>query len=168
MLQRINHQIRMADHILINKSDLAEDAVPGISEYVKKINPFASLKTTTFCKIEFQHDILPVAKFFQVSEKPLPRPDVFSMVLKTTRMIPETRLAEFLGKWAPLSYRIKGFVKVSDGATVAVQCTPGQTAFRPVSFWPGPTELIAITDRYTLREWNRAFSEKAESSVEGG
>jgi G3E family GTPase len=164
MQQRINHQIRMADRILINKSDLAKDAVPEISEYVKKINPFAVIKTTSFCKMEFQPDILPVPRFFPVMEKPLPRPDVFSMVIKTTRIISEKRLTEFLNHWAPLSYRIKGFVRVENTKTVAVQCTPGQMDIRPVSFWAGPTEMIALTDQFTLHEWNRSFREYAESS----
>jgi G3E family GTPase len=164
MQQRINHQIRMADRILINKSDLAKDAVPEISEYVKKINPFAVIKTTSFCKMEFQPDILPVPRFFPVMEKPLPRPDVFSMVIKTTRIISEKRLTEFLNHWAPLSFRIKGFAMVENKKTVAIHCTPGQIDIQPVTFWPGPTEMIALTDQFTLHEWNRSFREYAESS----
>jgi G3E family GTPase len=159
MQQRINHQIRMADRILINKTDLAEDAVPEISEYIKKINPFAAIKTTTFCRMEFQPDILPVPRFFAVLEKPLPRPDVFSMVIKTTRIISENRLAAFLAHWSPLSYRIKGFARVGDSKTVAVQCTTRQINIQPVSFWPGPTEMIALTDQFTLHEWNRSFKD---------
>ena len=159
MQQRINHQIRMADRILINKTDLAENAVPEIHEYVKKINPFAVIKNTSFCKIEFQSDVLPVSRFFPVSEKPLPRPDVFSMVIKTTRIISENRLAEFLAHWSPLSYRIKGFVRIESTKTVAVQCTPGQVDIKPVSFWPGPTEMIALTDQFTLHDWNRSFKD---------
>jgi G3E family GTPase len=167
MQQRINHQIRMADRILINKTDLAGDAVQEIKEYVRQINPFAVIKTTTFCKIDFQPDILPVSRFFAVLEKPLPRPDVFSMVLKTTRIISENRLAEFLRKWAPLSYRIKGFARVADSTTVAVQCTPGQIDIQSVSFWPGPTEMIALTDQFTLHEWNQSFREFAKPTSPG-
>jgi hypothetical protein len=109
--------------------------------------------------MEFQPDILPVSRFFAVLEKPLPRPDVFSMVIKTTRIISEKRLAEFLAYWAPLSYRIKGFARVENSKTVAIQCTPGQINIQPVSFWPGPTEMIALTDRFTLREWNHSFKD---------
>jgi G3E family GTPase len=157
MQQRINHQIRMADRILINKTDLAKEAVPEISEYVSKINPYAVMSITSFCKIEFLPDILPALRFLPVLEMPLPRPDVFSMVIKTTRTISEKRLVEFLEHWAPLSFRIKGFARIENTKTWAIHCTPGQIDIRPVSFWPGPTEMIALTDQFTLHEWNQSF-----------
>jgi G3E family GTPase len=97
-----------------------------------------------------------------LADHPLPRPEVSSLVIKTTRKIDESHLSGFLNEWAPLSYRIKGFVQLSNGSTVAVHATPGQSEIRQAAYWSGPTELMAITDCYTLREWNRSFREFAE------
>jgi len=162
MQQRVIHQVRMADRILINKSDLAPELIPEISERVRSLNPFARVQTTTFCRMDFQADLSPVTRFMPITGQPLPRPDIATLVIKTTRKMAESRLSDFLEQWAPLSYRIKGFVQVSGGKTVAVHTTPGQTEIRPADYWSAPTELMAITDRYTLREWNHSFREFAE------
>jgi len=162
MQQRLIHQIRMADRILINKTDLAAETVPEITKQVRSLNPFASIQTTTFCHIDFKPGLLPVPRFMPLPDHALSRPEVSSMVIKTTRKITETRLSAFLNLWAPLSYRIKGFVQVSNGDTVAVHSTPGQIGIKQADYWPGPTELMAITDRFTLREWNRSFREFTE------
>ncbi|HPT31851.1 MAG TPA: GTP-binding protein [Prolixibacteraceae bacterium] len=167
MQQRLIHQIRMADRILINKTDLAPEAVPEITKQVRSLNPFAPIQTTTFCQTDFKPGLLPVPRFMPLPDHALSRPEVSSLVIKTTRKIPETRLSDFLNLWAPLSYRMKGFVQVSNGGTVAVHSTPGQTEIRQVAWWPGPTELMAITDRFTLREWNRSFSEFADPTNSG-
>jgi G3E family GTPase len=159
MQQRINHQIRMADRILINKADLAPEAVPEISACLKTINPFAHLSVTTHCRADFLSEALPVPRFMPAPGHPLPRPEVNSMVIKTVKIMPEYRLEDFLRKWGPLSYRIKGFARVESAKTVAVQCTPRETGIRQVPFWAGPTELIALTDQFTLHEWNRSFRE---------
>lgn len=159
MQQRINHQIRMADRILINKADLAPEAVPEISDCLKTINPFAHLSVTTYCQADFLPEALPMARFMPLQGHPLLRPDVNSMVIKTVNIISERRLEDFLRKWGPQSYRIKGFARVEPAKTVAVQCTPRETGIRHVPFWAGPTELIALTDQFTLHEWNRSFRE---------
>jgi len=162
MQQRIIHQIRMADMVLINKTDKAGDHVPEIVKSVKAINPFAEIVPTVYCKIPFTSEKLPVVRYFPVSTTALPKPDIHSMVIKTTRTIPEAKLQKFLELWSPLAYRIKGYVAVENSVTLAVQCLPGQIEVKPVDYWPGPTELIALTDKFTLHEWNRSFRKFVE------
>jgi G3E family GTPase len=159
MQQRIIHQIRMADVVIINKADLAGEHIPEIRNKVEAINPFAEIVSSTFCRIPFTPDRHPVVRYFHVQETPLSRPDIHSMVIKTTRIISLDNLKEFLCKWTPFAYRIKGYVITEKNITMAVQCLPGQISVRKVDYWSGSTELIALSDQFTLREWNRSFGE---------
>ncbi|VAW13026.1 hypothetical protein MNBD_BACTEROID01-135, partial [hydrothermal vent metagenome] len=43
--------------------------------------------------------------------------------------------------------------------TTAVQCTFNQVNIKTISKSFHPTELIAISEEFTLREWNKSFKE---------
>ncbi len=159
MVQRVIHQVRMADYILLNKADLAPDQIPLVGKEVSLINPFAKVTVTSWCQVPFHPEPVRGLHAGAALPEPLSRPEISSMVIRTTAPVPDGALRKFLDHWAPLAYRIKGFVLTGTHSRVAVQCTPGQTEIKPVDFWPGPTELIALTDRFTLHEWNRAFRE---------
>ena len=63
----------------------------------------------------------------------------------------------FLNEWAPKAFRIKGYVNLSEEKTVAVQCTPGSVEIKYAERLFHPTELVAISKDFTLREWSSAF-----------
>lgn len=161
MRQRIIHQVRAADVVLLNKADLAGDKISGVKAEIRQINPFADLRETSFGQAFFQEELQPVKKFYFDRVAPLGRPDIQSMVIKSGKRLTRDRLEKFLNQWAPLAYRIKGFVALADGASVAVQCTLGTVEIKPVEWLAGPTELVALTDQFTLPEWNRSFREYA-------
>jgi G3E family GTPase len=89
--------------------------------------------------------------------KAMSRPDVNSMVIKSGRKLSRNSLELFLNEWAPKAYRIKGFVNLKDGKTAAVQCTFDSVQITEIENDFHPTELVAISDQFTLREWNRTF-----------
>lgn len=157
MQQRLIHQIRMADVLLINKIDLAGNKSIEIRESVSTINPFARIIETIYCNTEFNFELDPVAKFYFDQVKPMNRPDMNSMVIKSGRKISLFQLKQFLEEWAVKAYRIKGYVNLKDGITMAVQCIFNQISTKPVDFYYGATELIALSDQFTLKEWNRSF-----------
>lgn len=159
MKQRVSHQLRMADVVLINKTDLAPQATEEIEQEIKKINPFAQIKHSTFCNIDFKIGDETVSKLYFGDIKTLPRPDVNSMAIKTAKTVNRDALLQFLGEWAPKSYRIKGYVKLKDATTVAVQCTFGSIEIIEVESDFHPTELIALSEHFTLREWYKSFKE---------
>ena len=161
MRQRIIHQVRTADVILLNKADLAGDKIAGVKAEIRRINPFADLRETSFCQAFFQEELQPVKKFYFDQIAPLGRPDIRSMVIKSGKRLTRDCLEKFLNQWAPQAYRIKGFVTLTDGASMAVQCTFGTVEIKPVEWLAGPTELVALTDQFTLPEWNRSFREYA-------
>ena len=91
--------------------------------------------------------------------KTLARPAVNSMVIKTSRKISLSSLKLFLNEWSSKAYRIKGFVNLKEKNTAAIQCTFNQVEIVEIANDFHPTELIAITDQFTLHEWNSAFKE---------
>jgi G3E family GTPase len=137
--------------------------VPGgiekVVEDIRKINPFAGIETTTFCKFDFELKKISITKFYLGEVKSLPRPDVNSMVIKSGKKVSHDSLQVFLKNWTSRAYRIKGFVNLTNGKTVAVQCTAETVELQYVEKTFSPTELIAISDQFTLREWNKAFKE---------
>ena len=159
MKQRVIHQLRMADYVVINKTDLIENNIENLRIEIKKSNPFAKILESAFCNFDFELGKTAINKFYFGEMKSLPRPSINSMVIKTTRKISAQSLNDFLNEWAPKAYRIKGFVNIKEGKTVAVQCTFNtiETLFLKDSFHP--TEIVALTDKFTLHEWNKAFRE---------
>jgi hypothetical protein len=79
------------------------------------------------------------------------------MAIKTGRRMDKKSLESFLQKWAPLAYRIKGFVNTTDGRTFSVQCIYDNIELKESEVFYGPSELIAITGSFTFHEWNRSF-----------
>ncbi len=180
MKQRVFHQLRMADVVVINKTDLLEAGTEPVRAEIKKANPFAEIRETTFCNIDFELGNSAINKFYfgEIKSLPrpslgnsainkfyfgeiksLPRPSVNSMVIKSGRKLSRISLELFLNDWAPKAYRIKGFVNLKEGKTVAVQCTFNTVEIVEIENDFHPTELIAISDQFTLREWNQAFKD---------
>ena len=159
MKQRVSHQLRMADVVVINKTDLVEKDTDFIKTEIKQINPFAEIRESTYCNIDFELGNSTLNKFYFDNEKPMARPNINSMVIKSGRKLSREVLENFLNEWAEKAYRIKGFVNLKDGKTVAVQCTFGCIEILEVEHSFHPTELVAITGEFTLREWYRRFKE---------
>ena len=156
MKQRVMHQIRMADVILLNKTDM--DGHSGqVEQEVKEMNPFAKVKKTVFCNIDFEPESMTVQKFYLDSVKPLERPDIHSMVIKSSRKSTREQVMEFLRHWAPLAYRIKGYINLKNGSSLAIQCVYDTTEVKEMAGSYYSTEIIALSDRFTLREWNQSF-----------
>ena len=160
MKQRVSHQLRMADIVIINKTDLLEDGLETISKETRKINPFANIRETTFCNIDFELGNSPISKFYFSKVDPMVEPKVNSMVIKSTRKLSRKSLELFLNEWAPKSYRIKGFVNLTEGKIAAVQCTFDKFEIIEMENSFRSTELVAISDQFTMREWNKSFKEQ--------
>ncbi len=157
MKQRVSHQIKMADVVVINKIDLVEDGLEIIQEEIKRANPFAEIKKTTFCEIDFEMGNSAINKFYFGEVKTLGSPNINSMVIKSGRKLSHNSLVLFLNEWAPKAYRIKGFVNLNEGKTTAIQCTFDTIEIIEIENDFHPTELIAMSDQFTMKEWNRDF-----------
>ena len=159
MKQRVSHQIRMADVVVINKIDLVENGLEPIRAEIKKSNPFAEIRETTFCNIDFELGNPAINKYYFTQVKTMPRPDINSMVIKSGRKISRLSLESFLNEWAPKAFRIKGFVNLKEGKTAAVQCTFNTVEIIEIENAFHPTEIVALTYQFNLKEWNKGFKE---------
>ncbi len=159
MKQRVFHQIRMADFVVVNKTDLLETGTEIINAEIKRINPFAKIMEASFCNISFDLGNNAVNKFYFGEMKSLPRPSVNSMVIKSGKKISRSSIELFLSVWTSKAYRIKGFVNLKEGKTAAVQCTFNSVEIIEIENAFHPTEIIALSDQFTLKEWYKAFNE---------
>ncbi len=165
MMPRVERQIRIADKVLINKTDLHPGSLQPIREKIRHWNPFCEIEETTFCRISFSEILKPEkTPLISVSKKtdhstlePFGRPDIGSVVLKTTSPIGKKDLELFLEEVLPLAYRIKGTVKLDDGNFIAVQAVMGKLHLSNLGKLFQPTELIAIGQSINSISFGRRF-----------
>ena len=157
MKQRVTHQLRMADVVVINKTDLLNKGTEAIHKEIKQINPFAEIRESVYCDTEFELGSETLDKFYFNNEKPLNRPDLNSMVIKSGKKLTLEALEDFLQEWTSKAYRIKGYANLKNGDTVAVQCTFDKIEILKVDHSFHPTELVAISDQFNLREWYKSY-----------
>lgn len=150
-MPRVRHQVRVADTVIINKTDLADSDQKEITDWIKSLNPFANIESTVYSKIplgwEESAEDEPVA--LRKSEGFLSiagggRPDLSAWVIKTQDCISRGGLTDFLEEQLPSTVRMKGFVKLDDGTVLAVQSSYDVYSLETVEDYQGPTELIAM------------------------
>lgn len=141
---RINHQLRVADTILVNKTDLAGDASVKVIDDVKKMNPFAHVIESSYSKV----DLTVMKKSFGIfpGEEHAEdyRPAIESFVIKSNREISLNQLKKFVYKLSPKLIRSKGFVKIKDSKPVFVQGVYDDFTFSETLDYSGSTELVMI------------------------
>ena len=141
---RLNHQVRIADTVIVNKTDLLEIKDDTLLQLIKNLNPFAKVLSTSFARIEFE-PAKPVMKFLPPGENALNgRPDLKSQVIKSNRTISQEKLDEFLKLISPGCIRAKGYVNLTSGTKVFMQISFDQITVQPVDFFASPTEFVVI------------------------
>jgi len=140
----VNHQIRIADTIVVNKSDLAEDKIDAVIQRIKYLNPYATILATSFARIDFKGK-KSVMKFFPTGEKPENgRPDIESLVFKSNRRISLEKLDEFLKLIHLECIRSKGYINLTSGEKVFLQGSFDQFTIQEVEPFAAPTEFVVI------------------------
>jgi len=157
MVRRVVHQIRMADVILINKIDRAWVEKENLMNEMKQMNPFARIFTTSYCRIAIDFNTIAVPAILKTGQESSGRPGIHSMVIRSHRHFSENSLQQFLSEWSPRAYRIKGYATLGDNRSVVVQSVMGDIETFPAPGWNEGTELIALTDGFSLNEWNSSF-----------
>jgi G3E family GTPase len=141
---RVNHQIRMADVLVVNKIDLVDSETDGLVQIIKKLNPFAAIEITAFARLDFNRH-KPALKFFRDSQSPENgRPDLESQVVKSNRMISPEKLREFLEQIKQGCVRSKGYIKLDSGKKIFLQGSFDRFELCAVDFFAAPTEIVII------------------------
>ncbi len=155
--QRFEHQVRSADTIVLNKTDLVNGTLSELTKELKTLNPYATLVETSYAQVELKN-IIKKPKFFQQKgNESLGRPDIASYIVKSSQKINANKLGEFLNKYALGCYRYKGFVHTTDNKTLMVQGVFDSFKVEEVSNYNGPSELVLIGEIPTKENLQIAF-----------
>jgi G3E family GTPase len=141
---RLEHQIRIADTVLINKCDLATPVIESVTDAVRLINPFAIIEKTSFAAAQFSMQKKAVIFFPPGENTESCRPDLQSVVIKTNRIITPEKFNEFIQFVKTDFIRCKGFVCTGNAEKVLVQGIYEDYSITRVGWFPGPTELVGI------------------------
>ena len=140
------HQIRVADTIVLNKCDLVDNKIVDIKGKLMDINPFAKIVETSFCDIELEQ----ITRFHPpvsiVGIDPFEssgRPDLCTVVIKSSKIISIGYLESFIRKYCLIAFRIKGYVVTTFGVT-AVQASFDHVGLQLVANNHYPTEIVLI------------------------
>ncbi len=160
-ITRVIHQVRIADTVLVNKTDLVSN-VQIIQDKIRELNPFAGIRTTQFCSIPFTEQLAEYSEQARAAQLPVneqsgPRPDIGSVVIRNTKPASRQKLQEFLKTVEKKVYRLKGFVKLDDGEMAAVQSCFGNTTVEYIANNAGQTELIALGPGLDSQEFRKSF-----------
>ena len=152
-LQRVRHQIQIADIILFNKSDLAypgEDILQQVAEW----NPFGSKYISENGRFDMLDSVLDqelrfigtrtIDKIDIIQSDSLPRPDIGSCVVRTQKAFSENAIRQFHQANKHNILRMKGYAKCPDGTYLLVQSVYEDLSFKKAVNWSGPTEIILM------------------------
>jgi len=152
-MTRITHQVRIADTVIINKTDLVDDVEP-VRVRIRELNPYAEIVSASYCEVAF-HKVLkeqkpegePVAvrKSHEfASLEAGGRPGIQSVVIRTSKPVTPEGLQHFLDTYLPKTYRMKGYVRLSDGTVRALQTSFEHWEATDLSNYQGNTEIIVM------------------------
>lgn len=154
---RVNHQIRIADTIIVNKTDLSENKNDAVICRIKYLNPFADVITTSFARIDFT-ERKTVMKFFPSGEMAEnSRPDLQSVVIKSNCKISPEKLDEFLKHVHSDCIRSKGYINLTSGEKVFLQGSFDRFELRKVEAFAAPTEFIVIGNFSGEQSYQKLF-----------
>ncbi|MBT4267606.1 MAG: GTP-binding protein [Deltaproteobacteria bacterium] len=150
---RIAHQIRVADTVILNKCDLVEsETIETVAKRISVLNPHGKIEVASYCNLPSGTSLEETGQQTVAEENLVEllelcaegRPDISSAIIRTTANICMTNLKQFIMEFEGKTYRMKGFVKLSDNRSVSIQSCFGSTSIKPVPSFSGPTELIAM------------------------
>ncbi len=160
MLPGFRHQVMVADHLLLNKTDLFGGDLGRLRKQLTDLNPFAEITETTHCRVDpslllktADHPHKAAARF--KGKRSAGRPPVKVSVLRTHDKMTHNGLTAMVSALQKDCYRIKGFVNMTDGRVMGIHSVFETTDYQEISSYAGPTELVTFglnTSPAMLRE----------------
>lgn len=166
LLTRLQHQVRVADDLILNKTDLAsKEQLSNIKKTLGSLNPFAQMLESSYCILEEEAYTIDVIQEVVASKtkdqhdqfESCGRPDIGVGVLRSSRSISKDKLEQFIDIYSKKTIRIKGFAKLKNGEGLAVQTSYENKAFELINNYQGSTELIAMGEQFNLSEFSRNY-----------
>jgi len=171
MNTRVERQVKIADRIILNKSDLIEGNTDALLAVLSALNPDAGITTTSYCQVPLPmvHEpvLEPLALLKETehrSYEPGGRAEISTVVLRTSRPIGRSGLEAFIREVENKLVRFKGFVLLSDQRIISIQSEFGQTRIKEVDHYQGNTELIGLGWDISPADFGRRFHDIRKSS----
>lgn len=159
----VKNQIRVADKIILNKTDLFKGDLSLIRDNLNEINPIADVIEAEYCDFNFKDELensKPILNHKNDKDSiGTKRPDISSGVIKTSAKVDRSGLEKFLNEITPKMIRLKGFVRLNDNKYAIIQSSFGDYKIEEAKFFTGPSEIIFIGESVNLREINNRFKE---------
>lgn len=146
---RVIHQIRIADEILINKTDIFEDDLEMVRSKVLALNPYAKIVSTRYCNISMNglsskmepsvfgnHELIKI--------EGTGKPEISAKVLKTRRVFSIEKVIDYFASSRIELLRIKGYLNLVCNKTLAIQYVFGRLEVTEITDYSGPKLLIAM------------------------
>jgi len=149
-LMRFKHQLMVADHIIINKTDLFTGNIEEINASIRALNPFAEIISTSYAKVKWQQlannsFIKGKAAQRYKGTDSAGRPEDFrACVLRTHDRISEDNLKQFLCDLQKICPRTKGHFNLCDGRVLSVNQVYDFLEMQELKDYMGPTEFVAF------------------------
>lgn len=154
---RLEHQIRIADVVIVNKCDLAGSDLESIITQITNISPHALVLKSSYSSIDF-NDVFGASGLFlddQGSESC--KPDLQSVIIKSNCVISPEMLRKFIDSVKTDFIRFKGFVNTGKNRKMIVQGVFDDYSIKPVEWFPGVTELVGIGRLTKSENYTRMF-----------
>jgi len=144
----LNEQVKAADFLILNKTDLVEEVeIEQLECHLRQLNQRAALFRTTHSKIDSKLLFAVGINHYRKQAEPLTaqvtnhdhtahhsHQDFAAFSYQTERRLNVDKFKQFLTKLPPDVYRAKGFLNLDDGATVCLfNFTCGRFDFQVVS-----------------------------------
>lgn len=144
----VRHQVQVADAVLVNKCDLADDEqLDRVSKAIKQINPAAHEIRGEHGRFEMD-DLLGDEPTGVVRLGELTRcgeGGYISKSFRSTQLVDRAKLDAFLASLTDETLRLKGYITTTDNESLMVHYVPGQCEVtRCESDLAGRCELISI------------------------
>ena len=152
-LRGMVHQVRIADTILLNKTDQATSAqADAVKARVRQLNPLARCVPTLHSRVALEDAFAPLAHppvarrlaGAHAKLEPCGRPAMEAMAFRSADCLSQAGLDAFLQQVVPQTVRLKGFFARAAGEALAVQACFGDWQVAPAADYQGPTEFVAM------------------------
>lgn len=152
LMTRFQHQLMIADTVLINKSDLiAPQNMAAIEAAISSKNPFAKIVQTRFGIFDFEPGSDARSNHFSTGQASAGRPSLQVSVLRNNVRFSMPELETLFQKIAAQSIRAKGIFHLASGKSISVQSVFENIEMMEIKVSPGPNELI-VFGGFTPRE----------------
>lgn len=159
---RVKEQVRMADLVLLNKTDQASpEEINASEETIRELNPGCEIQQTVYGRAnDAVQKITGLNHFYLVNRKPpAGSSGLKTAVVRSVKKISPASLDRFLTLVLPHTLRLKGFVNLDDGRTVMIQAVCEEKTITNYSPYNGPSQVIAIGETLDPHAFSAAFRE---------